>query len=1584
LFIIKRADLSLKQKHLGLMQTKAIYKAGDILTRNGTHLCLTGSLMRYKLFCGIAKSYTSLLLSYASRLQSTRCTTATLFLLISMSIAHATPIVKEPSFQRLSTAHGLSQDTVNALVLDNEGFLWLGTEAGLNRYDGYQNIQVKGPNNEFVDMPVTSLFQDSKGNMWISESIAGVHQYNLTTNISKLLISLPSTVDPDYIQVADKISEDATGDIWFSLDESLVKYSYDTQAITKEFSLPTDKLDADVVRAHIVLPDFLIIGTSYGLIAVNRATKEQTEILFLEKEDRNVDNQNVKTLAIDQFDNFWIGTVEGLYRMSLRELVSSFGQKKLTPIAEQAIKDRNIWAISTDETGLLHIVTDLGYYQLNPVNKKAQHVFLPTDSRYAISNDILKSIVIDNNNNLWIGSGNDGAIYWMQYATEFKNVFNSFGGRGVKIFTDNNVWSLHQQDEETLWIGTKNGLNKYNLLTGETQKFLESQDTKAQYSGSSILNIHPAGDNKLWLQTNDGLIKFDTKTNKSLPIIANNQADQANLEVYLWSSYLADNGDLLLITDEHFLRYSPSSNEVRELEILNSVLKHTATFGFKPSDKKNTHWVSAYGELWAMDETNDKLTLVHSLDSVHKKARIYPSDMIIDDNNILWVAYPSIGLYGLDANTYEQKYFFDKSNVLPTNVIFDLNADYHGNIWMASNTGLLRLSTDDLQIERFDQNNGLINSDFNIDASIVLHDGRMVYGSPKGITIFDPQNIEPTSIKHQETTITNVTLSTKPLDLPFNALNKQTIEFAHDDVGLNIYFSTLQYDSQQNVKYKYELTGDEDIVYPTTSQSNIMFPRLEPGKYKFLVSTYDAHNNNDRKPAVLNIVVNYPPFLSPFAFIVYAAFALLLLSALWKYKRKQNQALATAHQQTLESSDKLKLALSASNSGVWEYDIDKDLLWDNKVDSSATQPIIKSFEEQVALVNPSDKKRYESAWKDFLNTPDVELDITYRLLSKRGDWYWFRDVGKKVKFNDSGAPTVVTGTHTNVTKSMVDKGNLRLFGEAFKNTLDWVIIYDSHYHLVACNDAFKAKLKLENDVEAANKLNSIFDNQPDNAGKTWSKIHNLKAGEHWKGEDKLLLPDDTLCDVLVHIYAVPNELQKDKVENVLVIISDITEQKSAEEKLRTLANYDALTGLPNRTLLLDRIDRGIEHAQREENNLAVFFIDLDKFKQVNDSLGHKAGDALLKSIAERLSRQLRKKDTVARLGGDEFVIMIEDVESIESISHLVSEISTSIDLPVSLGSQTVSVSSSIGISLFPGDGKTADELLRNADIAMYHAKEKGRSNFQFFTQQMDDLVKRKLELENDLKEAHKAKVFENHYQAIINTQSKGIEGFEILMRWESNGEAINPDMFIPTSEELGLIESMTFDAIERAIPILKAIQKKGFTGYMSFNLSAKHFENQSSIYRIIAALEKNNIPVNAIRFEITESALMRDYDSALKYMSYLRKKGFVIALDDFGTGYSSLKYLKEFPINIIKIDKSFVDDIGKNKNNEAIILTTLSMAKQLSMSCIAEGIETLEHVEFFNQHGCPHLQGYYFSRPIPGEQVIPLLEKNWEYLLEKR
>jgi diguanylate cyclase (GGDEF)-like protein len=1518
--------------------------------------------------------YTSTDKSHSGPLKN--CLLTILLSLFISFFSQSEPLILDPTFSRLSTENGLSQDTINSLLLDSEGFLWLGTLQGLNRFDGYQNQQVRGPNNEFDGVPVNYLFQDSKKNLWVSDYIKGVHQYNLESNTAKHVINLKLKRDNQLTQVARYISEDEKGNILLSMNEGVFSYSYVTDKISVEYLLPDEMVDnEDIVRTHLLSEDILFIGTTVGLYAVVRGNNKPFFISHQTAKAQTKDSTNVKMLYADDNDTLWIGTVEGLFSLSLSQAKSFILEDHTAPEAKLHIENRNIWAFTGLNSDLFYVVTDKGLFSYQTKDEHFQHLFLPTDSRHFITGDVLRDLAIDSNNNLWLGTENDGAIYWSPKTTLFTNVYNTRGGRERKVLSHNSIWSMHQQDENSLWVGTRNGLNLFNLSDGTTQSFLVSDDEKAQYSASSIYNIEAGKDNQLWLNTADGIIQFDTKTGKNYPLKISDTEDEIILKSIIWDIFATPKGELLLVSGAGFFSYSSDTGIVNNIEQLSVSIDSRNAVGFIKGVKPNTILISVYGQLWEMDNVTKQVILIHETPLQQLKAKVYPNDVLIDANNIMWITYSGYGLVGIDALTYEKKFFYNKQNLLPNNSIFDMQQDTKGNIWLGSNSGLIKFSPQDHHIQKFFQEQGLATSEFNSDTSLNLLDGRIVYGSSKGLIFFDPLKLDARKNNNIKVSITNLILVSNNLDLPFSNLDGQSVELTHEDVGLSIHFSTLEFQNQKNTRYEYQLSGKNNLTYPITTRSEVMFPKLDPGQYIFSVLAFNSESGVKSKPATINIKVNYALWASPGAYTFYSVIFLFALLFLWRYRHTQNLRLQNAHQEALLSKNKLILALNASNSGIWEFQTEHDIFFISKLSDALTNKKTTSFQEHLSQIHTRDKIKYESAWQDFLSDKDAELDITYRMSTKDKTWLWFRDVGKVVETNKHGRPSLVTGTYTNITETVAVQENLRLFGEAFKHTLDWVVIYNHKYYPIAFNDAFKKFFDIEHDTFAAKEINKLYKMQTPGTAQFWHKMPTFEAGDQWQGEDKVLLPNGDTLDIMVHIHAVASVQDRSKVKHFLFIISDITEQKAAEAKLLTLANYDSLTGLPNRTLLLDRIERGLKHALRNQNSMAIFFVDLDKFKQVNDSLGHKAGDDLLIIIAKRLKDKLRKEDTVARLGGDEFVIMIENVTSAQAISALVTEISNIIDMPVTLSSQTVSVSSSIGIAMYPGDGLFAEDLLKNADIAMYHAKEQGRSNFQFFTQQMDDLVKSRLKLENQLKRAHQTKQFENYYQPIFNTQSQKIEGFELLMRWPTANGMVPPNKFISVSEELGLIEHMTLDAFDRAMPVLNELSQNGFNGYLSVNLSAKHFENQSSIDKIILLLEKNKIPVASIRFEITESALMRDYDKALNYMTQIQQKGFLIALDDFGTGFSSLKYLKEFPINIIKIDKSFVDDIGKNQNNEAIILTTLSMAKQLKMSCVAEGIETIEQVEFFKKNKCQHLQGYYFSKPVPAGDIAALLEK---------
>ena len=1496
--------------------------------------------------------------------------------------ATAASLLPDPTFMRLTSAQGLSQDGLNSLLIDQQGFLWIATDSGLNRYDGYHNQVISGAQNEFVNAPVRTLFQDSKGYLWVSTDSHGVYQFDLHSGKARQVVALKNAIDPEFYQITSHISEDQQGNIWFAAEQAVVKYSYSDDSIQTLFALPEQETQHNrAIRALQIHQGQLFVATSTGLLAIDLQSKRQQVIDYLPGGLSNPNRLNSKFLMIDQ-QRLWIGTVEGLYSLPLTATMDYLDAKGPLPSASLHVSKRNIWQIATSEDGLYYLATDRGLYRFDPASNQQQQLFLPSDSREYFASDTFKALAVDNNQNLWIASESDGALYWSPKALLFSNIVNDHHPDGRHVLSNTNVRSMAALADQSLWIGTRNGLNL--LLPGQdfAQTFMHSSGEVAQFDRSSIAKIAADQQQNLWLLAGNSMVHFDSVSKTPIPLKVNKAEDLQILNDNVQSFEVLANGDLLLFNYAHLYRYSAQTGAVVKLNTLDNkvnIAKAHALIAPLAEYPRYT-LLSIVGQLWAIDTQNESFSLWHSVSAEQHKSEIYPQSALIDKQGILWINYPGIGLYGLDSTSREQKYFFSSDNLLPTNAIYDLQLDQQGNIWMSSQAGILRFDPLHLQIQRYGLAQGLKNLDFNRFASITFADGRLAYGSPTGITVFDPTEFAHKIQGQNNVRISSVELSSKQLKLPMQDLSGQHLRLNHDDVGLTIHFSTLEYENQRNTRYRYAVSGTQQINYPETRIPAAIFPKLDPGDYQFSVMAYDSVDGNATATAQLYISVNYPPWASPLAYTFYALLGAIALITLMMRKRYQDSKLQLAHLEVLESKNKLTLALSASNSGVWQFQVTEKLFYAPRISNELGYNQLEAeipYEQHLALIHHQDRVIYESQWTKFFSREDKDLDVTFRMRSADGQWLWFRDLGSAVKIDAQGNPLLITGTYTNITDDIANQENLRVFGEAFKHTHDWVVIYNHKLQPIAVNDAFKGAFDLDDDSNLSNKLQSLQAMQSPNQAGFWRKLSELQVNQQWQGEDSITLTNASRRDVLVQINVIANSQDESRIEYYLLILSDISEQKRAEEKLRRLANFDALTGLPNRTLLLDRVERGLEHANRHHKSMALFFIDLDRFKQVNDSLGHKAGDELLKIVARRLTAKLRKEDTVARLGGDEFVIMIEDVKSIEAISRLVSEIIAIIDLPILLSNQTVSVSSSIGIAMYPGDGASAEELLKHADIAMYHAKELGRSNFQFFTAQMDNIVKERLVLENRLKTAHKQKRFINNYQPIVDIETGRVEGFEILMRWPTRAGLVPPSKFIPIAEELGLIEMMTLDAFERALPVMKDLRSRGFDGYMSVNLSARHFENQASIDRIMLILELHHIPVSAIRFEITESALMRDYEKALDYMSQIKQKGFLIALDDFGTGYSSLKYLKEFPINVIKVDKSFVEDIGKNKNNESIILTTLSMARQLGMSCVAEGIERAEQVTFFRLHDCAHLQGYFFSKPV-GEECLPgLITRNW-------
>ncbi len=441
---------------------------------------------------------------------------------------------------------------------------------------------------------------------------------------------------------------------------------------------------------------------------------------------------------------------------------------------------------------------------------------------------------------------------------------------------------------------------------------------------------------------------------------------------------------------------------------------------------------------------------------------------------------------------------------------------------------------------------------------------------------------------------------------------------------------------------------------------------------------------------------------------------------------------------------------------------------------------------------------------------------------------------------------------------------------------------------------------------------------------------------------------------------------------------EVAEREQAEERVMHLANHDALTGLPNRRLLIDRLGQALALAHRENHQVAVLFMDLDRFKTINDSLGHMKGDALLQNVARRLSETLREGDTVSRLGGDEFVIVLPSLDQPKAAEKVALKLVDALAPPIDLGGQELRVSASIGISLFPEDGCDTETLLRNADSAMYHAKDMGRNNYQFFMEQMNVAAAERLRLENDLHRALERQEFELHFQPRVSVANGLACGIEALIRWRHPERGlVLPEHFIPVAEDTGLIVPIGEWVINEACRQGTAWCAAGLPQIpVAVNLSPRQFRQSNLVDTVARAIDRHGWPCNLLELEITEGVLMQQTSDTLKTLEALNRLGVGLAIDDFGTGYSSLSYLKRFPVDFLKIDQSFVRDIAVDPDDATIVTAIIGLAHSLGLTVVAEGVENASQLDFIREAGCDEAQGYHIGRPMPAAQLAEWLIAN--------
>ncbi|HEY0846453.1 MAG TPA: EAL domain-containing protein [Noviherbaspirillum sp.] len=444
-----------------------------------------------------------------------------------------------------------------------------------------------------------------------------------------------------------------------------------------------------------------------------------------------------------------------------------------------------------------------------------------------------------------------------------------------------------------------------------------------------------------------------------------------------------------------------------------------------------------------------------------------------------------------------------------------------------------------------------------------------------------------------------------------------------------------------------------------------------------------------------------------------------------------------------------------------------------------------------------------------------------------------------------------------------------------------------------------------------------------------------------------------------------------EVTGAVVTFHDVSEMQAMAQKMAHLAEHDYLTGLPNRLLLHDRLTQAVAYAKRHHTQVAILFLDLDNFKHINDSLGHSVGDKLLESVATRLTAQVRHSDTVSRLGGDEFVVLILEDSNAEHSTVAAEKILRALAEPHHLAGNALYITTSIGISLYPADGDDVETLIKNADTAMYHAKKKGRNNFQFFNHEMNVRAVERQSTEAELRQAIERNEFVLHYQPKIDLETGKVTGAEALVRWHHPQRGIIlPASFIPVAEDSGLIVAIGRAILRQACLQIKTWQDEGMENFVvSVNVSAMEFHEKNFVQNVRQVLQETALEPRLLQLELTESVLMHNADTSVPILGELKQLGVQLAVDDFGTGYSSLSYLSQFPIDVLKIDQSFVQKISTDSGNGVIVSAVIGMGTSLGQRVIAEGVETQEQLQFLNSLQCNEGQGHFFSAPVSAAEL---------------
>jgi len=799
---------------------------------------------------------------------------------------------------------------------------------------------------------------------------------------------------------------------------------------------------------------------------------------------------------------------------------------------------------------------------------------------------------------------------------------------------------------------------------------------------------------------------------------------------------------------------------------------------------------------------------------------------------------------------------------------------------------------------------------------------------------------------------TKVKLGDKILPSPLESLPEIVLKYS--DYPFSIKFNVLG-DRNDDYEFFYYLEDLERNWLSTNGNDTVTYTNLSAGDYTFRLFAENNLTGKRTEERKLKVTITPPWWLSKLALFTYMIVTLFIISLFIKSAIRRRQI----QKQIAQSEERLKLSLWGSGDEMWDWDIESGKIYRSNIWGSLDFPQYgrrSGNPDEESNIHPLDRERVTKALNDHFSALTDHFEIAYRVKARNQQWIWILDRAKIVERDQKDRPLRMTGTIKDINNIKQAEEQLRLFARAIENISEGMFILDEKYQFVEVNEACCELSELTREKFVDEILN--FTRYPASYSE---QIRNLlKQQGRWSGEIEASKGKDNFFLMELTIDAIYNE--QGETSHYVGVFSDITRRKQQEEELRKLTNNDLLTGLPNRSSLQVTLSNLV----KKDIHHTLMVLDLDNFKRINDSLGHQIGDDLLIGVAERIKLAIPKHASLYRLGGDEFALLVDQHPDIGACAAIATQVINCLKPAFILNNDSLVLGISIGIVLYPEDEQNEQALLRKADIAMYHAKSGGGNRYQFYSESLNQNALRQLEIETLIREALKDDLFEVYYQPKIDVKKDRLTGMEALVRLNHPKLGlIGPNEFIPLAEENGLIVEIGDVVLRKAcFAAQKWLESGLFSGRVAVNLSSRQFALPDLQQRIESILRLTKLPAKHLELEITEGTVIKNPEQAIKVMQQLAKMGVSLALDDFGTGYSSLSYLKRFPINCLKIDKTFVDDIDKSDRDLKMVDSIITIAHNMGLTVVGEGVEQTAQLNILKALNCEEIQGYIYSKPI--------------------